>query len=276
MKTLNPKLYDKDYYLNICLGSDEFKKSGGKKLHPRLENLLKKLTITSTTKVLDIGCGRGDITLFISQKADQAIGIDYSKDAIELANSIKKNFPKTIQKKNEFKVMNAKKLEFPDNTFDLIICIDVLEHLYQPEVEEVMKEIKRVLKKDGILFLHTGTNKILYNYTYKYYTLPINKLLTKIDKVLSKKQYNSLPNDPRTEEEKKQHVNEPTYFYLQKLKKRYKLEGKIETEIGYIKPVKNIKTQIYNFLIALYPISTIFPLNMLFGWIFIGKLKNKK
>jgi ubiquinone/menaquinone biosynthesis C-methylase UbiE len=276
MKSINPKIYDKEYFLNVCAGSEEFKQSEGKKLLPRLEKLLQQIKIDERTKILDVGCGRGDIALYLAENAGEVVGIDYSEDAVKLANSIKNNFPLSISKKVNFKIMNIKKLSYPDNSFDLVVCIDVLEHLYKAEVEKAMLEIKRVLKKDGILFLQTDVNRLLYDYIYKYYTFPINKILTKLDQFMKKLSYKSLPQDPRTTQEKRQHVNEPTYFYLKKLFSKFKFEGKINTEIGYIKQIKSYKTVIYNAVIALYPLSAIYPFRIFFGWVFVCKLRNIK
>lgn len=276
MNSISSKIYDKKYYLTVCPGAEEFKKSGGKKLHLRLERLLQQLTIGKTTKILDVGCGRGDIALYLGRNSKEAIGIDYSKEAIELANSARVNFPLYIQKKVHFKIMNIKTLSFPSNYFDVVICIDVLEHLYKKEVEGTMLEIKRVLKKNGVFFLQTGINRLLYDFVYKYYIFPVNKIVTKIDKFVRRINYESLPKDPRTIDEKRQHVNEPTYFYLRNLLRKFRFEGKIKTEIGYIKPIKSLKTIIYNFIIAFYPISLIYPLSIIFGWIFVCKLKNIK
>lgn len=276
MKSVSSKIYNKKYYLTVCPGSEEFKKSGGKKLHLRLKKLLCKIPINKSAKILDVGCGRGDITLYLGKNSKEAIGIDYSREAIDLANSVKRNFSSVIQRKVHFKIMNIKTLSFPDNYFDVVICIDVLEHLYKDEAEMALREIKRVLKNDGVLFLQTGINRLLYDFVYKYYIFPVNRIITKIDKLIRNINYNSLPKNPRTIDEKRQHVNEPTYFYLRNLLKKYKFEGKIETEIGYIKPIKNLKTIIYNFIIAFYPFSSMHPLSIIFGWIFVCKLKNIK
>lgn len=275
-KSVKSKIYDKKYYLTVCPGADEFKKSGGKKLHLRLEKLLNSIPVNRSSKILDVGCGRGDIAFYLGKNAKEAIGVDYSKDAIILANSIKNNFPLSVRKKVHFKVMNIKRMSFPDNYFDAVVCIDVLEHLYKEEAEQALREIKRVLKKDGFFFLQTGINKLLYDCTYKYYIYPVNKILTGVDKFMRNVSYKSLPEDPRTIDEKNQHVNEPTYFYLRKILNKFRFEGKIDTEIGYIKPVKNLKTILYNFMIALYPFSLIYPLSTLFGWVFVCKLKNIK
>lgn len=276
MKSVDPKIYDEEYYLNVCLGSEEFRKSNGKIIHDRWKNHLKDLKIAKDARILDVGCGRGDITLYLARKAKFTIGIDYSKDAISLANKIKKKFNSSIKKKTQFRVMNIKKLNFPNDFFDVVICIDVLEHLHKKEVEKSLREISRVLKKDGVLFVHTGPNKILYNITYKWYILPMNKVLTKIDQLIKRKKYSSFPKDPRIPIEKEQHVNEPTYFYLRTIFKKYNFEGTIRIEIGYLKPIKNFRTYVYNILTTLYPLSKLYPFNTLFGWAFIAYLKNKK
>ena len=276
MKYVSSKIYDKKYYTSVCLGSHEFNQSSGKKLHPSIEKLLSKLKITSNAKILDLGCGRGDITLFLANRTKETIGIDYSKEAILIANNIKKKFPKKIQKKTHFYRMRAEKLKFPDNYFDLVICIDLFEHISKEELEVVLKEISRVLKRNGILFVHTGTNKLLNDFTYKYYILPMDRFLTSIDKKIKQVSYDPLPKDPRTSAEKEQHINEPNYFYLSNLFKHHNFNGKIEIEIGYRRPVKNIRSILYNFLTTLFPLSKFYPLSLLFGWAFVCTMRNDK
>lgn len=276
MKTVSSKIYDEHYYKKVCLGSEEFKKTQGKILHPRLKKLLSQISIKPNMKILDLGCGRGDISLSVAQKAQEVIGIDYSKSAIKIASSIKKKFPARVQKRVNFYHMNSKHLKFKENYFDLIICIDIFEHLYKPELEQAMKELSRVLKPGGILFVHTGANKILYDFTYKYYILPVNRFLTFVDQLVKNTRYKSLPFDPRTKEEKIQHVNEPTFFYLKALFTKYKFVGKIKIEIGYLKEKRTFKSALYNSLITWHPLSKIFPLSLLFGWVFICIMKNNK
>lgn len=276
MKSIPSTIYDRSYYLNVCLGSEQFKRSKGRKIHPNLIRLLKDLPITSETTVLDMGCGRGDIALYLARKAKRVIGIDYSKDAIELAKQAEKHFPSAIRKKTSFARMNVKRLAFPENTFDLVISIDVLEHLHKNEVEQAMKELSRVIKNDGMLFLHTGPNAWLYNYVYRFYVHPINTLLTQIDQRIKGITYQPLPKEPRIAEEKEQHVNEPTYFYLRELFNRHRFIGKIHTEIGFLKQGNSLRTRFYNLVTTLYPLSKLFPLNLLFGWVFIARLTNSK
>src|ERR1035437_147901 len=107
MRRVNPKVYTKKYYLSDCTGFSEFKKSFGKILEPRFIELIKYFRIEPDIKVLDIGCGRGEMVFYAAHEGASAVGIDYSKQAIQLANLAKNKQNKIIQKKAEFIVMDA-------------------------------------------------------------------------------------------------------------------------------------------------------------------------
>jgi len=270
-----PSIYNKNYYLNVCLGSEEFKKSKGQDVHPRIKSLLQNIHLDKTMHVLDIGCGRGDISIYLARFVKRVVGIDYSSDAIKIAKKLKENSVRT-KRKLQFIQCDATSLPFADSSFDVIVAIDILEHLTKDDVVKMMREIKRVLKSNGQLFVHTGTNRILYNTTYPFYIYPINLLLTSVDKKYKNITYKSLPKDPRTKDEYLQHVNEPTYFYLKNLFRKFGFSGNFITEVGYIKDGTSMRTKLYNFIVTFYPLSKYFPLNLFFGWNFICLLRNTK
>ncbi|MDO8657821.1 MAG: methyltransferase domain-containing protein [Candidatus Levybacteria bacterium] len=97
----------------------------------------------SPKTVLDAGCGEGftmnKLTNFGIGK--QVEGVEYSKEAITLG---KKLFPDL-----KFKEGSAYELPYKDNSFDLVVCTEVLEHLDEPT--EVLKETIRVSKKNIII-----------------------------------------------------------------------------------------------------------------------------
>ncbi|MAG91777.1 hypothetical protein CMO83_03820 [Candidatus Woesearchaeota archaeon] len=92
-------------------------------------------------KILDIGCSTGN---FIVQDSKNIIGIDIDMDAIKIA---RKRSVNAIHQKN------PKKLPFRNETFNNVHSRHVLEHLEEPL--GFMKEIARVLKKNGRLILFT-------------------------------------------------------------------------------------------------------------------------
>ena len=274
--SIDSKVFDKNYYYNICLGSDEFKNSGGLRLHARVKKIIDSLPLKKPMNVLEIGCGRGDTSLYIAKKVNYVTGIDYSSAAIKIAKSIQKKYPEKIQKRSKFLVMDATKLSFPDDSFDFVLLIDTIDHLDSIEIKKMFREISRILKKDGFLFVRTCTNRILLTRVYPYYIYPLNKLLTYMDKKIKRIEYKSFAKNPRTLEQEVQHINEPDYFSLKSLFNQFKFRGKINGEIGFLKEITGLRSKIYNFVVTLSPISKYFPLNIFFIGSFTCLLKNKK
>lgn len=275
MKSVSSKIYTKEYYLESCLGSEEFSKFSGKKVHPSISEYSHSLKISYDTKALDLGTGRGDLALEIARKGATVIGIDYSKDGIELAKKALRVQSETLRKRVSFYVMNAKKLSFEDNTFDIVTAIDVFEHLYKDELEIAIKEISRVLKPGGKLLMHTGTNKIYLDFTHKYWCFPVSSFLVKANEFLTKRHYENLPRDPRNDLHKKQHVNEPTYAYLKNLFERNNFKGKINSSVPY-KPLISWKDKIYNLIVLLYPFSKYYPVKLFFESDYVCVMRNIK
>ena len=95
-------------------------------------------------KVLDVGCGTGNISLEVAELGCEVLGIDLDKESIEYAN--KRNTLKNCK----FKVANAQDLDLKEK-FDVIIASEVLEHLKHPE--NLVDFVNKNLKKEGFLFL---------------------------------------------------------------------------------------------------------------------------
>ncbi|MDO9464795.1 MAG: class I SAM-dependent methyltransferase [bacterium] len=89
-------------------------------------------------KVLDVGCGHGFFTSCLSAKND-VVGIDISDPDIKIA---RKRYPHV-----NFQLMSAEKLIFPDDYFEEVYAMDILEHV--DNLDMVLREISRVLKTDG-------------------------------------------------------------------------------------------------------------------------------
>jgi ubiquinone/menaquinone biosynthesis C-methylase UbiE len=90
--------------------------------------------------VLDYGCGTGwSLVRLLGLRPKKVVGIDISEKAIEQAI-------KRAGDDAEFRVMDAHKLDFPDNTFDLVVGRAILHHL---DFQIAMQEVKRVLRKGG-------------------------------------------------------------------------------------------------------------------------------
>ncbi|MBU1031631.1 methyltransferase domain-containing protein [Patescibacteria group bacterium] len=117
-----------------------------------LERILKNLPNKSSLKILDTGSCTG-YNLHLLNKYGKAYGVDVEKKAIEYC------------KKRRFKRMhllkNGMQLPFKSNSFDVITCLDVLEHIEKDE--KYLQELNRVLRSKGILIIFVPAIKLLWS-----------------------------------------------------------------------------------------------------------------
>jgi 2-polyprenyl-3-methyl-5-hydroxy-6-metoxy-1,4-benzoquinol methylase len=113
-------------------------------------------------KLLNIGGSTGIIDNYLSDYFLSVLGIDIDSAAINYAKS---NF----QKPNlNFEIGDAVNLRFPDNSFDVVICSQVYEHVPSPEL--MISEIFRVLAPGGVCYF-AATNRLMWNEPH--YKLPL-------------------------------------------------------------------------------------------------------
>jgi len=128
-------------------------------------------------KVLDIGCGTGEFANLFS-KFDY-YGIDISIKYIKYAAE---------NNKGNFKVMDATKLEFPDNNFNYILIMAILHHLDDDRISKVLLEARRVLKPGGkILIMEDAKIAKLENLAIKFF-----QKFDKGDFIRTPEQYNNI------------------------------------------------------------------------------------
>lgn len=98
-------------------------------------------------KVLDVGCGTGRLVRYLNQKGFRAFGTDIEDWALKYARK--------INKRGVILKAGATKLPFESKSLDLVSCLSVVEHLSKKDGVIFIKEAKRVLKKNGFIFLIT-------------------------------------------------------------------------------------------------------------------------
>lgn len=114
------------------------------------EALSRNLEEQRNLEILDIGCGPGGNLLFLD-KYGRVTGLDVSEEALRFAKA--KGYEEVIQ-------AGAEKVPLPDGAFDLISCLDVLEHIEKDD--RVLREIFRLLKPGGILLLTVPAHPFLF------------------------------------------------------------------------------------------------------------------
>jgi len=117
-------------------------------------NIVKNLKLSSG-KVLDLGAGTGKILTEFKNRGWQVYGVDKEQASITFCQ--KRNL--SIKK---FDLDKNKKLPFKKNSLDLVLCLDLLEHLENEQ--RLIKEVKRVLKKDALLIITVPAYPQLFSY----------------------------------------------------------------------------------------------------------------
>ena len=128
-----------DEYLKMYLFEDSHFWFVGKRFFIKI--YLDKIT-NKISNILDVGSGTGGTTKLL-EKYGKVIGIE------------KNSFAQSLSKKRGLKIVKGKaeKLSFKKNSFDLITILDVLYHRDVKNIDEVLKEISRVLKPGGFILI---------------------------------------------------------------------------------------------------------------------------
>ncbi|MBF6329914.1 bifunctional 2-polyprenyl-6-hydroxyphenol methylase/3-demethylubiquinol 3-O-methyltransferase UbiG [Nocardia transvalensis] len=103
-------------------------------------------------RVLDVGCGGGFTTEFLCERGADVCGIDPSPRLIDAARRHAEQTGRRI----DYTVGKAEELPYDDRCFDVVTCVDVLEHVEDPA--RTIGEIARVLMPGG-LFLYDTINR---------------------------------------------------------------------------------------------------------------------
>jgi len=135
-----------------------FKKYGKFYLKPH-EDILKIVKLFKkkrAKRILDLGCGSGRHIVYLSKNRFEVYGIDIASKGIKIT----KDWLKKEKLRANLKIGNIyKKLPYPSNFFDAIISIQVLHHNRIENIRKLIKEIERILKPRGLIFVIVSKRK---------------------------------------------------------------------------------------------------------------------
>jgi ubiquinone/menaquinone biosynthesis C-methylase UbiE len=168
-------------------------------------------------RVVDVGCGRGEIVFHSALRGAQAWGIDYAPEALTLANETfaDRAAQETV---GSFHFVNSdsRHLPFPTETVDLVFMLDVVEHLTPHELQQALSEAHRILCAGGKMIIHTMPNLWYYRLGYPIY------------RALQRLRGHRLPADPRDRWAYKHvHVNEQTPLSLSRSLRKSGFETRV-------------------------------------------------
>jgi len=190
-KSSTPQLHDhgKDFFGYDLLEASNRGKISERIFHKDRVRMWMRATKYQGKKVLDVGCNTGILLIPLAKKKVDVIGIDNNPSDIK---KTKENLLLEGLSTKIAIIADARKLPFPNNTFDVVLLSDILEHSSDPK--KVAKESLRVVKKGGIILA-----------TVPYFLHPVVKY-PRIRKILSgRKNIDEYPDIPFTFKKLKSH-----------------------------------------------------------------------
>ena len=116
-------------------------------------------SVANAQRALDIACGPGVYSKILNEKGYTTVGFDISSPDLDEANRSIDNA--------SFMRMDALHLGFKDNAFDLVLALEILEHVENPVF--FLDELLRVCKKEGIIVISTPNKQSLEGLKGKIY-----------------------------------------------------------------------------------------------------------
>jgi len=142
--------------------------------------------LQSGDHLLDIGCGSGMHTMRAAEHVAQAVGLDYDEKALHIAQQIAAH--RESSGTSFLRASAEVQLPFCDGAFDAVLLLDVIEHLRGRVF--VLKEIRRILRRNGRLFLSAPNRDTTWKRRLKaagipYYTDPDHKIEYTLSELLA-------------------------------------------------------------------------------------------
>jgi ubiquinone/menaquinone biosynthesis C-methylase UbiE len=177
VKGLNKKQiiskYGVDFYNALISKSDNKSHPSYDKLMNDLISLMEHLRIYKNDyeyhnlRILDLGCGYGEHAIFLSQH-NIVVGLDNDIKKIRIFKKIKNVVNPHLP---VFPIYgDAMKLPFKDESFDIVCCFQFISHVYN--LIDSLLEIKRVLKRGGVIIIVDSSRKNLWSKFRYYIELP--------------------------------------------------------------------------------------------------------
>ncbi|MEA3369398.1 MAG: class I SAM-dependent methyltransferase, partial [Candidatus Ratteibacteria bacterium] len=112
------------------------------KKREKLKRILSFIKPKKGKKCLEIGCEKGVLGHFLRQQGGNWYHSDIDRENVTVTKSLLRD---------KVFLIDPKQLNFYDHTFDCVLAVDFLEHIEDDEL--FLKEVKRILKRDGSLYI---------------------------------------------------------------------------------------------------------------------------
>jgi 2-polyprenyl-3-methyl-5-hydroxy-6-metoxy-1,4-benzoquinol methylase len=125
------------------------------------DELMQILSPIKGKRILELGCGRGDFSIWLAKQGARVTAVDIGPDLVAAAQVL----AKVNQVDCEFRQANITELPFDPEAYDVVIGWAILHHLTEADVLKTIRECHRVSKTDGsVVFQEPVENSALFNF----------------------------------------------------------------------------------------------------------------
>jgi 2-polyprenyl-3-methyl-5-hydroxy-6-metoxy-1,4-benzoquinol methylase len=184
------------YYLRECGGFEEYKRDKGLSLGDlRLRAVADLAELAPIGRALDLGCGRGELSVHLARSGHEVTAVDYSESAVLLAQAAVENAVAASSLRINFHCADVNDVDLSGH-YDVVVASDLIEHLMPAELDRLYARIASHLSPDGLFVIHTFPNAWYYKYEHALRLRQARKLDAYV------------PLEPRTRREQLMLINE--------------------------------------------------------------------
>lgn len=131
---------------------EDFKKMGSGRIRRQVKNVLGLIDLSSNEKIIEIGVATGKFTSIMS-KQNHVFALDLLFENLERTQKAVSELGNV----NNLFCVNADGsfIPFLDSSFDKVVAVDIIEHLTDEIFSKLLKEVKRIIKKEGSFYIYT-------------------------------------------------------------------------------------------------------------------------
>ncbi len=150
-----PEFYTRAYFTGRCGGYTEFAERGGRIADPIRAAALRLTAPRAGERVLDLGCGRGELLVAVAEAGAMAVGVDFSGDALALARDTAARLGARVHLVRA----RAEALPLRGGSLHAALATDIVEHLPDPDLRAALAEVRRILVPAGRVVVHTAPTR---------------------------------------------------------------------------------------------------------------------
>ena len=147
--------YSREYFLGRCGGFAEFTAEGGKVLDAIRRMAFDLVAPQPGERVMDLGCGRGELCCAMAVAGAVSIGVDFSRDALVMARETSQRLGQRLLLVRA----RAEAMPFRAGSVDAVLATDIVEHLPARDLRGAVREVHDLLKPGGRFVVHTAPTR---------------------------------------------------------------------------------------------------------------------